>query len=357
MTAQTVDETKVQEFAGRVIGMANSAALMLQTGLGNQRGLLDTLAGLPSATSDQIAAAAGLNEHDVREWQGAMVTGGIITYDPESQTYALPPEHAPVLTRAAGPGNLAVFGEFVALLGDAADGVVESFQNGGGLPYSAFPRFQGLMAEFSSAVVDAALVDVVLPLVPGLVERLQAGIDVADIGCGQGHAINVMARAFPASRFTGYDFAPDGIAAGRAEAERLGLANARFALQDVAQLDVSGAYDLITAFYAIHDQARPRTVLKAIARALRPGGAFLMVDVAASSDLAENVAHPLGPWLYTVSTMHCMTVSLAQGGEGLGTVWGEQKARELLAEAGFTHVDVKQVPGDILNSYYIARKD
>ena len=134
------------------------------------------------------------------------------------------------------------------------------------------------------------------------------------------------------------------------------LSNTRFVVRDVATLGVSERYDLITAFDAIHDQAQPASVLAGIATALRPEATFLMVDVAASSDVSENIEHPLGPFLYTVSCMHCMTVSLALDGEGLGAVWGEQKAREMLAAAGFTNVDVEQVEGDILNSYYIARR-
>jgi ubiquinone/menaquinone biosynthesis C-methylase UbiE len=193
--------------------------------------------------------------------------------------------------------------------------------------------------------------------VPGLVERLRAGIDVADVGCGLGHAVTLMAGAFPRSRFTGFDFSAEGIAAGRKAAARRGLSNARFELQDVARLDVSQGYDLITAFDAIHDQAQPAQVLAGITRALRPGGTFLMVDIAASSNLAENGEHPLGSYLYTVSCMHCMTVSLAQGGAGLGTMWGEQVALRMLAEAGFSQVEVRRVPGDIINSYYIARRD
>jgi len=177
-----------------------------------------------------------------------------------------------------------------------------------------------------------------------------------DIGCGQGHSINLMARAFSNSRFTGYDFSEDGVAAGRAEADSWGLTNARFNVKDVSTLDEPASYDLITAFDAIHDQAQPTKVLRAIAEALRPDGVFLMVDIAASSNLHENLDHPLAPMLYAVSTMHCMTVSLALDGEGLGTMWGEQLARQKLAEAGFTKVEAKQVAGDIMNHYYIATK-
>jgi SAM-dependent methyltransferase len=192
--------------------------------------------------------------------------------------------------------------------------------------------------------------------VAGLGERLQAGIDVADIGCGRGHAINLMAQAFPNSQFKGYDFSEEGIAAGRAEAERMGLSNARFELKDVATLDMSDQYDFVTAFDAIHDQARPAKVLQGIADALRPNGTFLMVDIAASSKVGENLDHMLGPFMYTISCMHCMTVSLALDGEGLGAMWGEQRARQMLADAGFSHVVVKQIESDLFNNYYIASK-
>ncbi len=212
------------------------------------------------------------------------------------------------------------------------------------------------MAEMSADVFDATLIDVALPLAPGLVERLQSGIDVADVGCGQGHAINVMAKAFPKSRFIGYDFSEQGIAAGKAEAKAWGLTNADFEVKDAATLDGSRNFDLITAFDVVHDQAKPRRVLKGIADSLKSDGVFLCVDIAASSNLGENMEHPLGPMLYSVSTLHCMTVSLALNGEGLGAVWGTQKAKELLNEAGFRQIDVKSVKGDIFNAYYIARK-
>ena len=156
------------------------------------------------------------------------------------------------------------------------------------------------MAEDSAQVQNFALVDAILPLVDGLPERLRAGIDVADVGCGQGHALNLMARAFPGSRFTGYDFSEEAITAARAEAAAWGLANAWFELRDVTVLALEKAYDFVTAFDAIHDQAHPAQVLAGISRALRPGGAFLMVDIRASSNLEDNLGHPMAPFLYTV---------------------------------------------------------
>ena len=135
----------------------------------------------------------------------------------------------------------------------------------------------------------------------------------------------------------------------------MGLKNARFEVRDVASLDETATYDLITAFDAIHDQAKPAVVMANIANALKPGGVFLMVDIRASSRLEDNVEHPLATFLYTASTMHCMTVSLALGGDGLGTVWGEQLATEMLTAAGFGSVEIAHVEADIANSYYIAR--
>jgi SAM-dependent methyltransferase len=234
--------------------------------------------------------------------------------------------------------------------------VVASFRNGGGVPYASFPEFTRLMAEDSATVFDAALIDTVLPLVDGLPERLAEGIDVADVGCGSGHAINLMAAEYPASRFVGYDFSAQAVSAANAEAASLGNANARFEERDVASLGDAGMFDLVTTFDSVHDQARPDVVLRTIHDMLRPGGTYLCVDIRASSDLGDNLDHPLGPFLYTISCMHCMTVSLAQGGAGLGAAWGEQMALSMLADAGFSDVRVETVEGDIGNNYYVATK-
>jgi ubiquinone/menaquinone biosynthesis C-methylase UbiE len=356
VTTHELNQEAVQAFAGKMVGVLNDAGVALMISVGHQTGLLDTMAGLPPSTSQEIAQAAGLNERYVREWLGAMVTGGVIDVDGEHQTFTLPPERAACLTRAAGPHNIATPMMFVALLGKVEDQIVECFRKGGGVPYSEFTQFQSLMAANSGQVHDTGLVQTILPLVPGLVDRLNAGIAVADIGCGQGHAINLMARAFPNSRFTGYDFSEEGVAAGRAEAQAWGLSNATFVVQDAATMEVDSTYDAIVVFDAIHDQARPRTVLANIARALKPNGTFLMVDIRAQSAIADNIGHPLGPIMYAISAMHCMTVSLSLGGEGLGAMWGESTARELLAEAGLTLHEVKHIEGDLFNSYYIASK-
>lgn len=352
MTARETTE----EFTERIAATLDGASLTILLSIGHQTGLLDTMAGLAPATSAQIADAAGLNERYVREWLGGMTTGHVVEYDADTATYSLPAHRAGVLTRAAGPQNLAVVAQFLPLLGEVEQKIIGCFRAGGGLPYSEFPRFHQLMAEESGAVFDATLVDVVLPLVDGLPDRLRAGVDVADFGCGSGHAINVMAQAFGASRFTGIDFSEQAIATGIREAADRGLTNATFESHDLPELDKAEAYDVITVFDAIHDQAQPARVLENIYRALRPGGLLLMADIKASSRLEENVGAPMSTYLYTTSLMHCMTVSLALDGAGLGTAWGTQLAVKMLGDAGFDDVQVAEIEADPINNYYLAFK-
>jgi SAM-dependent methyltransferase len=344
-----------EEFARRMMRMWNDAGLALMVSIGHRTGLFDVMATLPPSTSSEVAASAELDERYVREWLAAMTTGKIVDYERDRHTYSLPSDRAAWLTRSAGLNNLATGAQYVGLLGMVEDQIVECFRNGGGVPYSAYPRFQAVMAEDSNAVHDATLIDVTLPLVPELPDRLREGIDVADVGCGSGHAINLMAEAFPRSRFTGFDFSDTGLTAARSEAAGKSLTNAGFVNRDAASLDETAAFDFITSFDAVHDQARPDRMLAGIARALRSDGVYLCVDFRASSALAENVDHPLGTFFYTISCMHCMTVSLADDGMGLGTMWGEQKAMEMLRAAGFSSIEVAHVDDDIVSTYYICR--
>jgi len=351
-----LDQEKLEDFGGRMMDILNGGMLSLMTSIGHQTGLFEAMAGMPQATSHDVATAAGLDERYVREWLDTMVTGKILEYSPEERAYTLPAEHAALLTHQAGPDNMAVFARMVPLLSGVEPDIVRSFREGGGVAYDQYDEFLSTWAGVSAQIFDRGLVERVMPLMPDVVERLEAGIDVLEVGCGTGHATNLLAQAYPNSRFTGYEFREEAVEAGRTQAEELGLSNSALMGRDLTTMDESAAYDLVLAFDVIHDQARPRVVLRNIANALRTDGVFLMVDIKASSHVHENLDHPLGPFLYTTSTMHCMTVSLALDGEGLGAMWGEQKALELLAEAGLTDVRVEQVEGDIFNNYYIARK-
>jgi ubiquinone/menaquinone biosynthesis C-methylase UbiE len=352
------DKIRAESFAEKMLEILNGGTVSLMISIGHQTRLFDIMSKLPPSTSEEIAQSANLNERYVREWLGAMVTANIVEYDSTKQKYYLPAEHVAFLTRKAGLDNIAVFTQYIALMGEVEQKIIECFHKGGGVPYSAYPRFQELQAEETARIFDARLVNTIIPLVDGLVDRLKSGIAVLDVGCGRGRAVNVMAREYSNSTFVGYDISREGIESARHEAKEWNLTNVKFEIKDTTKINEQEKYDLITAFDTIHDQAQPTKVLKEIYNALRKGGGvFLMQDIAASSHLHENMNNPLAPTLYTFSTMHCMTVSLAYNGEGLGAVWGKQKAEQKLKEAGFSHpIEVKQIEGDILNYYYIARK-
>jgi 2-polyprenyl-3-methyl-5-hydroxy-6-metoxy-1,4-benzoquinol methylase len=329
------------------------------TSIGHRTGLFDAMRALPPSTSAEIATKVGLNERYVREWLGAMVTSGVVEVDPTSTRYVLPAEHAACLTRAAGEDNMAVFAQYIAVMGDVEDEIVQCFQHGGGVPYEKFPRLHAVVAEDSGQSVLSTLESHVLPLVPGLADRLAAGIRMLDAGCGSGRILNRLAELYPQSRFTGMDLSAEAIETARTAAAEKGLRNVEFVVRDLSDFDRSAdpeAFDVITTFDAVHDQAWPLNVLKGIHRALNAGGVYLMQDIRGSSYVHQNIGHPLGTLLYTFSTMICMTVSLAQGGEGLGAMWGEEKTREYLRNAGFRSIEKHQLAHDIQNNWYVVRK-
>lgn len=352
---QAIDQKKSEAFAEKLLATINGAALTLMVSVGHRTRLFDAMDGAGPLTSARLAERAGLSERYVREWLGAMATGGIVEHDHAAGTYTLPAEHAAWLTRAASPNNMAVTAQWIAVLGAVETKVVDAFGHGRGVPYEAYDRFSEVMAEESGQTTVAALEEHIIPLVPGLRTGLERGIDVLDVGCGAGRAMLTLAERFPRSRFVGYDFLPGPIAAAQAEAARRGLTNVRFERLDVAEMEDRERFDLITTFDAVHDQADPARVLANIRRALRPGGVYLMQEIAGSSCVHLNMGKPLGPFTYTISCMHCMSVSLANNGAGLGAAWGKELALEMLAQAGFGDVRVERLPHDIINEYYVVR--
>jgi len=353
------DSAKAEAFAGKFLTVLNHGSLCVMASIGHRTGLFDAMSMLPPSTSNTIAKNAGLNERYVREWLGAMVTAGVVEVDPATTQYALPAEHAAFLTRASLADNMAVFSQYIAVMGCAEDEIVECFFKGGGVPYEKYPRFHAVMAEDSGQSVLSSLESHVLPLIPGLTDRLSRGIRVLDVGCGSGRIMNHLAKLYPESRFTGIDLSREAIQTARAEASEKGIGNIEFIVRDVSDLEASaepGVFDFITTFDAIHDQAKPFEVLKGIYRALKADGWYLMQDIRGSSHVHNNIGHPIGTFLYAISTTHCMPVSLAQGGEGLGAMWGEEKTHEYLQKAGFRHVETNQLAHDIQNNWYVARK-
>ncbi|MGE5684586.1 MAG: hypothetical protein ACM3ZS_05520 [Nitrososphaerota archaeon] len=211
MDKQDYNNSKAEEFASKMFQFLNSGMLSLMISIGYKTGLFDIIAQLKPSTSQEISQASKLNERYIREWLGAMVTGNIIEYDPLTEKYFLPKEHSAFLTRKSGIDNLAVLAQYVSLMGNVEDKIVECFRNGGGLPYSEYPKFQQLQAEETARIFDSMLTNQVLPLIPDINNRLNDGIRVLDIGCGRGRAVNLMGKAFSRSKFTGCDISHEGI--------------------------------------------------------------------------------------------------------------------------------------------------
>lgn len=354
--ATPYDAAYAEQYAERMSQVIDAGALSVMLSLGHRSGLLDVMATLPPSTSGQIAAAAALSERYVREWLAAMVTGRVVHYDPANRLYVLPAEHAASLTRKGELGNLAVYGQFVALMGEVQDRLLQNFESGAGTRYEDYPCFHRIMAEDSAQTVVGGLFDHVLPLIEGITPRLEAGIDVMDAGCGRGLALTALAQRFPESRFVGYDLCKDAIEFAQIHARQLGLGNIQFAVRDLSDFDETEQFDWITSFDAVHDQRDPQTLVNSLCRALRPNGIYLMQDIGGSAHLENNLDFPLATMLYAISCCHCMPVSLGQDGKGLGTMWGWETASTMLQESGFVEVERHVLPHDPTNVWFVARK-
>ena len=350
------DETRAGDFADAMADTLCAGALTLMISLGHRTGLFDTMSKMKPASSTEIAEEAELNERYVREWLSAMVTGRIVEYDPVAKTYFLPAEHAASLTREGAMGNLAVYAQLIPASGAAQEKVLAGFETGQGTSYDDYPCFHEIMAEDSGQAVLPHLLESVLPLAPGLSERLLSGIDVLDAGCGRGRALMLLAEAFPASRFTGYDLCTETIDWARRQASAKGLTNVDFHVRDLTGYDEPDRWDFITTFDAVHDQKDPQALLHGLFRSLRQGGTYIMQDIGGSAFLEKNLDFPFATFLYTASCFHCMPVSLGQGGVGLGTMWGWETAQAMLAEAGFSSA-MHIIEGDPMNVWFVSRKD
>jgi SAM-dependent methyltransferase len=347
-----------RDYSQLLINTLRGQALAVALAIGHETRLFDAMADINCfATSEQIAKQANLNERYVREWLGCVVCGGLVQYDPANSTYLLPPEAAVLVSRKGGLSNMALTAYQMSTMTDVREKIAACFRTGRGLGYEHYALFHPVMAEASVARLRDTLLSDFVPSVTGLVGRLRNGIKVLDVGCGHGLPTRMLARAFPTSEFFGFDFSEQAIARATEEASREGLPNAHFERFDVSKLlaerRLANFFDYVTAFDAIHDQAFPDKVLAGIYHVLKPGGHFSMVDIKASSKLEENVAEPMAPFFFAASFMHCMAVSLAEdGGMGLGTMWGHQKATEMLQQAGLKLLELKPSSDRVNYHYY-----
>ena len=224
------------DFSQYMIDTINAGSLSLMLSIGHRTRIFDVMAQLPPSTVEEIASKSNLNERYVKEWLGAMVTGKIVDYDSAANKFSLSKEKAQYLTREKSIYNFAASMQWIPVLSQVEDEIVNCFSNGGGVPYSSYKRFHEVMAEESYQTVVVALIDHILPLVPNLIDKLRTGIKVLDIGCGKGRAINVMANHFKNSNFYGYDLSQEAIDDATREAQRMGNSNAFFKVQDILGL-------------------------------------------------------------------------------------------------------------------------
>lgn len=341
-------------YAGRIVRTINCGFISLMISVGHRTGLFDVLAILPPSTSQAIASSAGLSERHVREWLAAMVSARIVDYDPCTGTYFLPIEYAAVLARGAGRNSMAPAAQLMSMLAANEDLVVAAFQNGGGVPPETFDRANALTSMAKWQQRDESAVDTLLEIVPGMRERLTAGATVLDVGCGDGALLIALARMFPRSAFRGYDLSHDAVARACDRVDESGLRNIEFAAGDGASIDEPLSYDLVLALESIHEHGFPRVALRHIAAALKRDGVFVMQEIAISSHLVRAMDHPLAPMLYTLSTLHSVPIALAQDGEAFGRMWGEERAMQLLAEAGFRNVRIERLAADPMSYYAVA---
>ena len=356
----------------KMADILNFGSVNLAMAIGYELGIFDFMDEADAPLSPaKLSEKTGLSERYLREWLPIMASAGVMALvvadeekmDGNDDAYLLHKEWADILTRRAGGNNMGEYAREIPLLTLLAkERVMEGFRTGKGVSYEHYGPFRDFMGALAVNKHESVLVNVFLPSVDigAMMEKLKKGISVMDLGCGDGTAAVLMAAAFPNSRFTGIDISEEMLAVGRGKAEKEGLGNIDFVLCDAGDPAMAerfnGCFDYVTAFDAIHDQTAPLQALKNANAALKPGGVFSMIDIAAETSVVDNLNHSMGPFLYTVSLMHCMPVGLHDSGAGLGMMWGRQKAVTLLKEAGFTDVAIHAIPNDGFNDHYLCRK-
>ena len=336
-TEVQLDQEKLEAFVERIVldaGTAMRGGLMY---IGDQLGIFAALAESGPVTAAELAQRTGLNERYLREWLGAMATAEYLEHDSEGDSYFLPPEHALPLADEEFPFFTGGLVQMIVPTVTVAPQVADAFKSGRGVTQDQYlPDMYEAIERLTAPWYKHHLVQTWIPAMPNVQEKLEAAGSACDVGCGSGRAPIAIAKAFPAAEVYGYDVHAGSIGRARANAQAEGVADrVTFTVADGAQLP-KGQFDLITTFDVVHDSADPVGLMISIRQALREDGTYLMLEMNASGEVEEN-RNPLGKFLYSVSTLYCMTTSLAHGGAGIGACMGEEKARELAYAAGFTH--------------------
>lgn len=336
-----LDMDKVQAFAGHVGAQVTGAVTTAMVVVGDELGLYRAMAEHGPLTPDALAAASGTHERYVREWLAQQAAIGFVQYDAQAGTFTLPPEHAAVLASDDSPAAMAGVALMPAGLFRRTDRLVEAFRTGAGVPWGEHDHaiFAGV-ERFFGTNYRTNLVPAWIPALDGVQAALERGARVADVGTGHGAALLLLAEAFPASRFVGYDVHAVSVDVARKRAVDAGLAErVRFEVADAGSYPAEG-YDVVCFFDALHDLGDPVGAAAHARQALAPGGTLLLVEPLAFDDLPTNLAdNPFAAMNYAASTFLCVANSLSQPvGLGLGSQAGEERLRAVLAQAGFGHV-------------------
>ncbi|QDT30064.1 hypothetical protein Enr10x_54240 [Gimesia panareensis] len=344
----TISPERTAAFENQLQQKINQGSLALMIALGYRMGLWKVLSQLDHATCQEIAAESGLNAVYVADWLSAMLGGGLIDYDPIFQTYRLPREHAEILT---GSTQYEEALRWLPLLGKLEDELAACLSEGTALPEATGDRLLTAHKSEQSASFTNQLFQSILPLVPGLIMRLCEGLDVLDLGCGDGAALLELAAAFPESRFVGYDPSAELIEQARQSAVSRKLENVSFFQRDLTAIHAIDAFDLITAFDVNLDGNDQDQMLREVQSALRSDGLLLLRELALSRNRDENLQHPLSALLLSI----CGVRSLA-GHAQSGKRRGKEALCLCLEAAGLGVLECHQLSQDVLHEYYIARQ-
>jgi 2-polyprenyl-3-methyl-5-hydroxy-6-metoxy-1,4-benzoquinol methylase len=337
MTTASVDESAVEEFMHRVVGFMTGSAVCYGIWLGDELGLYQKMAATGPASAAEIAGAARCNQRLVQEWLDGQAASGLVEYDAPARTYALSraavlalaDEDSPVFAARA----MNAVGSFYADI----DKVTAAFRGDGALSWPDHdPRlFQGTEWLFRPGY-RANLPDWIAAL-DGVEPKLQAGAQVADVGCGHGASVIALASAFPASRFWGFDYHQASVDTARARAAAAGVSE-QTTFQVAAATDYPGSYSLICFFDCLHDMGDPVGIARHAREHLDPGGTVLLVEPFALDDRTENLAsNPVAPLFYHASSAICTPNSLSQDvGTALGAQAGPSKLGQVFADAGYS---------------------
>jgi 2-polyprenyl-3-methyl-5-hydroxy-6-metoxy-1,4-benzoquinol methylase len=334
-----VDENKLNQFVGQMLADLGGASSVALIRMGDALGLYKTLYANGPMTSAQLAKAANVHERYLREWLSHQAASNYLAYDPKTAMFSLPPEQAMVFANEDSPVYMMGGFDVVAAMLDNQSKVQAAFKSGDGV---AWGDQAGCMfcavARFFRPGYQNNLVQQWLPTLDGVVEKLERGAKIADVGCGHGWSTVLMAKAFPKSQFIGYDFHPGSIEAARAHAE-MHAVSANTSFEVGLAKDYPGTdFDLVTCFDCLHDMGDPAGAAAHIRHSLKPDGTWMIVEPMAGDNLEQNL-NPVGRLYYAASTMICVPTSLSQEvGAGLGAQAGEAKLREFIASGGFGKV-------------------